>query len=292
MALFVIGDPHLSLGGAKPMDIFRGWEDHVRRLETNWRRLVRADDTVVLPGDISWAMKLEDTLADFRFLHHLPGTKIIAKGNHDYWWSTRTKIERFWAENGLTSLQLLHNNAILTQGAAICGTRGWFFDCEEAEDQKVLLREAQRLRTSIQLGKASGAKRLIVFLHYPPITQDRVCNEMYNVLVEEGITACYYGHLHSGATSWAFRGERNGIQFQLISADALNFCPKRIPSEVGFPRAQAQCLEFFSKESEQTNEGLAVAPKEAPLPIVETEAKPNKHFRIATWVHEHILFRK
>jgi len=227
MPIFAIADTHLSFGSAKPMDIFPGWGNHAQRLEQNWRHLVTDNDTVVLPGDISWAMSLEQALPDFQFLHNLPGTKIILKGNHDYWFTTRKKIEDLWAANGLTSLKLLHNNAILAEGTAICGSRGWFFDSDEPADQKVLAREAGRLRTSIQAGKKLSDS-LCVFLHYPPITQDRICDEINNVLIEENVPCCYYGHLHGGAIQWAFLGRRDGICYNLISADALNFMPKLI----------------------------------------------------------------
>jgi len=229
MSIFVLGDPHLSFGVAKPMDVFTGWGNHVQRLEENWRRLVRDGDTVVLPGDISWAMTLEQALPDFQFLHGLPGTKIILKGNHDYWWTTRKKLEALWQAHDLTSLRLLHNNAILAEGVALCGSRGWFFDCEEAEDRKVLLREAGRLRASIREGKKLS-DRLCVFLHYPPIANGRRCDEIYDVLVEEGVQYCWYGHLHGASIPWAFQGEADGVAFDLISADALKFCPKKITS--------------------------------------------------------------
>jgi len=227
MSIFALADPHLSFGVSKPMDVFTGWGNHVQRLERHWRRLVRAGDTVVLPGDISWGMSLEEALPDFQFLHGLPGRKVILKGNHDYWWNTRKKIENFWAAHGLGSLELLHNNAILAEGVALCGSRGWFFDCEAAEDQKVLLREAGRLRTSIREGKKRSGV-LCVFLHYPPAAGGRVCEEIMRVLMEEGAPCCYYGHLHGASIPWAFRGMAEGIFFDLVSADSLQFQPKRI----------------------------------------------------------------
>ena len=228
--IFAIADTHLSFGSSKPMDIFPGWDNHARRLEQNWRRVVGEDDTVVLPGDISWAKTLEAALPDFQFLHSLPGTKIILKGNHDYWFTTRRKIEDFWAAHGLTSLQLLHNNAILVEGIAICGSRGWFFDSDEPADAKVLAREAGRLRTSIQAGKQLS-EQLCVFLHYPPVTQDRVCEEINSVLIEEQVSRCYYGHMHGNSIKWAFRGTRDGVKYDLISADALGFTPKLVCTE-------------------------------------------------------------
>ncbi|MDR2647243.1 MAG: glycosyltransferase [Oscillospiraceae bacterium] len=230
VAIYALADPHFSFGCAKPMDVFRGWTDYVRRIEENWRKIVRDCDTVILAGDISWAMTLEQAEPDFAFLHALPGTKILLKGNHDYWWSTRKKIEDFWNTHAFNSLKLLYNGAILVEDIAVAGTRGWFFDCEAQEDIKILRREVGRLRTSIQ-----AAKRLsdcvIVFLHYPPITRDRVCEELYQALYQEEISVCYYGHLHGGSCRWAFEGERDGIHFGLISADHLSFCPKLINTD-------------------------------------------------------------
>lgn len=230
MSLFAIADTHLSLGADKPMDIFGGWQDYVQRLETNWRKLVTDNDTVVIAGDISWAMKLEDALEDFRFLDSLPGQKLIFKGNHDYWWSTMKKMETWLSDNGLDSIKILHNSSVKVGSYAVCGSRGWFFDAENDPDNKILLREAGRVRRSIESAKEMGAEP-IVFLHYPPLTTAMVCNEIVDVLREENIKRCYYGHLHGGSLRNAFVGERNGIKFDVISADFLKFCPKLIELE-------------------------------------------------------------
>lgn len=230
MSLFAIADTHLSLGAGKPMDIFGGWQDYVQRLETNWRKLVTDNDTVVIAGDISWAMKLEDALEDFRFLDSLPGQKLIFKGNHDYWWSTMKKMETWLSDNGLDSIKILHNSSVKVGSYAVCGSRGWFFDAENDPDNKILLREAGRVRRSIESAKEMGAEP-IVFLHYPPLTTAMVCNEIVDVLREENIKRCYYGHLHGGSLRNAFVGERHGIKFDVISADFLKFCPKLIELE-------------------------------------------------------------
>ena len=166
MAIFAIGDLHLSLGGSKPMDIFPGWEGYLPKLEANWRRLIAPDDTVMLVGDTSWAMNLKDTKADFAFIESLPGQKWILKGNHDYWWTTRAKMDRFLQENGFTSLHILHNNACVVDGVALCGSRGWPFDDASAQDAKVMAREAGRLRMSLAAG---GDCEKWAFLHYPPV---------------------------------------------------------------------------------------------------------------------------
>lgn len=225
MALFAIADTHLSLTTNKSMSVFSGWDDYVSRLEEHWRRLIGPEDTVVIAGDISWGMSLEQAREDFAFLHSLPGKKLIFKGNHDYWWTTRRKMDQFFAENGLDSLRIVHNDAaVVDDRFAVCGSRGWFFDAEEDADKLVLLREAGRLRTSIRAAKETG-KEPVVFLHYPPLYADQVCPEIMDVLVEEGITCCYYGHVHSNGIRLAVQGNVNGIEFRLISADALRFCP-------------------------------------------------------------------
>lgn len=227
MSLFAIADTHLSFGTDKPMNIFRGWQDYETRLEKNWRNIVTDNDTVVIAGDISWAMSLEQSKNDFAFLDSLPGEKLILKGNHDYWWNTRRKIESFWEENGFNTLRLVHNSAYKVGDFAVCGTRGWFYDAETDVDKKVLLREAGRLRTSISEAKKLGCEP-IVFLHYPPISQTAECRELLSVLEEEKIRRCYYGHLHGAGKYRAFTGEHNGIDFSLISGDFLEFCPKII----------------------------------------------------------------
>lgn len=232
MALFVIGDTHLSISTGKTMNIFNGWTDYEKRLENNWRRLIRSGDTVVIPGDISWCMSMEDGLADFEFLDSLPGTKILMKGNHDYWWSTKHKADEFFKAHGLSTLFILHNNAYTCGKIAICGTRGWFYDAESDDDKKIILREAGRLRTSIDAAKQTGLEP-VVFLHYPPVTIDKKCEELYGVLLEEGIKRCYYGHLHSFSHAAAVNGvNEDGIRFQLISSDYINFCPALVPESL------------------------------------------------------------
>ena len=229
MAVFAIADTHLSLSTGKKMDIFSGWSDYESRLESNWRRLVKDGDTVVIPGDISWCMTLEEGLEDFAFLDSLPGKKIIMKGNHDYWWSTRKKADEFFEKHSLSTLSILHNNAYACENIAVCGTRGWFFDAESDESKKIILREAGRLRASIAAAKETGLEP-VVFLHYPPVTLERRCDEIYSVLVEENIKRCYYGHLHSFSHATAVNGtNEDGIEFRLISADYLGFCPVLIP---------------------------------------------------------------
>lgn len=229
MSLFAIADTHLSLGTDKPMDIFKGWSGYVDKLKENWERAVTDSDTVVIAGDISWGMSLEGALEDFRFIDSLPGQKIILKGNHDYWWTTMKKMDTFLSQHDIKTIRFLHNNTLTVGNIAVCGSRGWFFDAEESADNKVLLREAGRLRTSINLAKETGLEP-VVFLHYPPITQNMVCEEIYNVLLETGIKRCYYGHLHGPSMTRSINSVRDGIEFALISCDFLAFAPKLVPN--------------------------------------------------------------
>lgn len=230
MAIYAIADLHLSKGTGKDksMDIFSGWENYEERLEKNWNELVKPDDTVIIAGDLSWGLKLEETKKDFEFLESLPGRKILLKGNHDYWWATRKKIDDFLNENKFNSVSVIFNSAEEVENYSICGTRGWFYDKTCESDEKILKREVQRLETSITLAKETG-KEPLVFLHYPPIYSQFKCEEILEILKKYEIKRCYYGHLHGkNAISKAFIGIYEGIEFDLISADYLGFAPKLI----------------------------------------------------------------
>ena len=228
MSVFVIADLHLSLGTDKPMDIFRGWDGYEKRLEENWRKLITDNDTVVIPGDISWAMKLSDTFEDFRFINGLPGKKLFLKGNHDYWWDTRRKMEMYLKENGFDTIEIVFNSAYAADGYAVCGTRGWFYDAETDSDKKVLNREVGRLRTSLDEALKTGLEP-VVFLHYPPVFGNQRCDDILSVLKEYGIKKCYYGHLHgTNAARKAVTGDFEGIKFRLISSDYLKFMPELV----------------------------------------------------------------
>ena len=225
MATFTIGDLHLSLGTSKPMDIFSGWENYVERLRENWLAAVGPQDTVVLAGDTSWAMKLEDCSADFAFLQNLPGRKLLLKGNHDYWWTTMAKMNAYLAANGFDSLSFLHNNCVFAEGLALCGTRSWLFDAGQPHDEKVMSRECGRLRASLE---AAGDTEKAVFLHYPPVYPQADAGEVVALLREYGVKRCFYGHLHGPSIPRAVQGELDGIEYKLISADALRFFPYKI----------------------------------------------------------------
>ncbi len=224
MSLYAIADLHLSLSVNKPMDIFGGWDNHVERLTENWNRTVSPDDTVVIPGDISWGMDLDEAKADFGYVNSLNGTKIISKGNHDYWWSTLSKLNKFLDANGFYSIKFLHNNHYVYGKYGICGTRGWINEPGESADAKVLAREAQRLETSILSALKEGLEP-IVFLHYPPVYGNESNYDILDVLFKYNIKECYYGHLHGRSHKNAVCGERDGINFHLISSDFVQFCP-------------------------------------------------------------------
>jgi predicted phosphohydrolase len=225
MSLFAIADLHLSLGCDKPMDVFEGWQDYTAKLEKNWRSIVKDEDTVVIAGDISWAMKLEDTARDFEFIHSLPGKKLILKGNHDYWWSTKKKIDEYLHSHGFYSIQIIHNNAVVVGDAAVCGTRGWLYNSESEEDIKIVNREVGRLNASIDDALRQGGEP-IVFLHYPPVYDESECTEILDVLKKRGIKQCYFGHIHgSQAAKRAITGEYDGIKMRLISCDYADFTP-------------------------------------------------------------------
>lgn len=222
MSLYAIADTHLSFGTDKPMDSFEGWQDYTSRLEKNWNKLVEENDDVVIAGDISWAMDFSQLKADFDFLESLNGNKIILKGNHDYWWNTMAKLNKFLADNNYKTIRFLFNNSFELGNASICGTRGWMMGCENEEDIKILNREVGRLRRSLE---SAGCPEKIVFLHYPPVSDISRCDEIINVLKEFGIKKCYYGHLHGDAAKYAVSGVVDGIDYKLISCDKLKFTP-------------------------------------------------------------------
>ncbi len=231
MSIYVIGDLHLAFGENKPMDIFgKNWENHTEKIKQDWLSKVKEEDTVILAGDFSWAMKLQDTLLDFQYINALPGKKILLKGNHDYWWTTITSMRKFLQENNIQNVDFLYNNSYEIEDKIICGTRGWSLLGEDiSEDKKIIDREINRLKLSIEDGisKYGTDKKIIAFLHYPPITQaDLIRNEntpFMKILHHFNIKKCYYGHLHGTSIKDAVNGEVNGIDLHLISCDAVEF---------------------------------------------------------------------
>ena len=227
MALYAIGDLHLSLGADKPMDVFGGaWVGYVDKLRAGLG-CIGPEDTTVLLGDLSWALGLEAARADFEFINAIPGRKFIVKGNHDYWWTTAAKFERFCTEQGFLNLSLLHNNCHFYGDIALCGTRGWFYeeDRSGAHDEKVFRRELMRLETSL---KAAGEREKLCFLHYPPLYQGYRCQEILELLEQYGVSRCFFGHLHGGSHRLAIQGTVGKVDYQLVSADYLRFTPRKI----------------------------------------------------------------
>lgn len=224
MALYAIGDLHLSLNTEKPMDVFGGaWVGYMDKLKEGLS-VIRPEDTTVLLGDLSWALGLAEAKDDFAWIDKIPGRKIILKGNHDYWWSTATKFNDFCNENGFSNQFILNNNHYEYEGFAICGTRGWFFEEEKSgeHDEKVFKRELLRLEASL---KSAGDLPKIVFLHYPPRYKGYECSEIIELLQKYQVRQCFYGHLHGASHGLALEGLWDGIEYRLVSADKLNFHP-------------------------------------------------------------------
>lgn len=227
MALYAIGDLHLCLGAPKPMDVFGGaWVGYMDKLKAGLD-VIGPEDTTVLLGDLSWALGLTEAREDFAWMNAIPGRKLIVKGNHDYWWSTAAKFQKFCQENGFSDLHLLNNNAYEYDGMALCGTRGWFFEEEKSgqHDEKVFRRELMRLEASL---KAAGDLPKMVFLHYPPRYKGYECPEILALLEKYRVRRCFYGHLHGGSHKLAMEGQWDGVDFRLVSADYLNFQPLRV----------------------------------------------------------------
>ena len=227
MALYAIGDLHLSLGADKPMDVFGGpWENYVEKIKLGFSSL-HDDDVCVLCGDLAWGMTMEQALPDFQFIEALPGKKILLKGNHDFWWSTAKKAYSFFAAYDMHTMDILNNNCYFYGDYAICGTRGWFYEEDAAGTHtgKMLAREALRLEASL---KAAEGKPIYCFLHYPPIYQGYKCPEMLELLDKYEVERCYYGHLHGYTHRRAFEGMREKTEYALIAADYVAFQPVKI----------------------------------------------------------------
>lgn len=203
------------------MDIF-GWNNHTERIRSAWTRLIKAEDTVVLPGDLSWALDIKDALPDFLFLDSLPGRKILLKGNHDLWWVTMKKNKTFFEENGIKTIEFVYNDCAVSEGYAICGTRGWLLEGGEA-DKKIIAREAGRLRRSLEAAKATGLP-MLVFFHYPPAYAEERCEELIEILLEFDIKTVFHGHVHGKGFNRAIP-EVDGIKLKLISCDCIDFTP-------------------------------------------------------------------
>ena len=224
MRLFALSDLHLSLSDkGKSMEVFHGWENYTEKIEKNWKAIVSPEDTVVLAGDISWAVGIERAALDFDFINRLPGNKILIKGNHDFWWTTMARMNAFLSEKGFDSLHIIHNNCCIAGEYAICGTRGWLYDGSGEQDMKVIAREAGRLAASLAAAADTDLKPA-VFLHYPPVYGGYVCEQIIEVLMSYNISRVWYGHIH-GSGRYQTVSEYNGIKFRLISCDCVGFTP-------------------------------------------------------------------
>ena len=239
MALYVIADLHLSNppNEDKSMEVFGGrWAGYMQRLEQRWRGLVTDTDTVVVAGDISWALTLPEAEQDLRFLGSLPGQKVLLRGNHDFWWGTTAKIHRFLEDKSIPTIRLLHNNAWLCEPFILCGTRGWFHDPDldmppGADYDKIVHREAERLKISLAAASALRESHpdceLLAFLHFPPLWGGRVCAPIADLLAEAGVRRCFFGHIHGVSTLPGPLLYRQ-MSGHLVTADHLAFLPKLI----------------------------------------------------------------
>ncbi len=229
MAIYAIGDLHLSYGQAKPMDIFGSeWENHADRIKTNWNRVVGEDDLVIVAGDISWAMHLSEAAPDLKWLADLKGTKVLIKGNHDYWWNSIAKVRARLP----ASIYALQNDHLLWAGQAICGTRGWICPGEDGfdneHDQKIYLREAQRLKLSLESAVSESRFEIIAALHFPPYNRKGQPSAFTEILEQYSVKLCVFGHIHDSGRDSIFQGEKNGVTYRFIAADGINFTPLKL----------------------------------------------------------------
>lgn len=225
MSIYVIADLHLYFSIDKPMNIFgNNWENHAEKIKDNWIKKVKPEDTVLIPGDFSWATYLEDTYEDFKFLNELPGRKILLKGNHDYWWTTLNKMNNYIKKSSFENIDFLYNNSYLIEDRIIVGTRGWIGNLN-TENIKILKRENERLKLSIKSGieKYGRDKEIIVLMHYPPFIKDNMEVDFIKTLKDYNVKKCYYGHLHAESHKDAVEGKIEDIEFKLVSSDYMNF---------------------------------------------------------------------
>jgi predicted phosphohydrolase len=229
MSLYTIGDLHLGFSSDKPMDVFGGeWVNYIDKIKDGWNDIVQEEDTVVIPGDVSWATYLEEAYADFQFIEELNGKKIILKGNHDYWWTTQKKLNQFIREHQFYRIQFLWNNAFTYRDIAICGCRGWKNPLEHdfvKEDLKIYQREVHRLELSLKAIDSKGVRAKYVFMHYPPSDSSYQMTELIEVMQHYDVSRCFFGHVH-GKKGFEYPAEeKHNIEFQIVSADVLRFKP-------------------------------------------------------------------
>ncbi len=225
MHIYAIGDLHLSGDPpTKPMEIFgEHWANHKAKVAANWLATITEDDTVIICGDISWALQLPEADPDLNWIAQLPGHKILLRGNHDYWWTTLKKMQNRWGEQ----YQFLQNNCIMVEDIAICGTRGWVLPSAEkftAEDEKIYQREGIRLELSLKEALKHNPRQIIVALHYPPLFAAEEETVFTQLLEKYQVQDCIYGHIHGGANHIpVFEETRKGVRYKLTSCDTQEF---------------------------------------------------------------------
>ena len=228
MSIFAISDLHLSLSADKPMNIFGSkWDNYEEKMKENWNNVVSDDDLVLIPGDISWAMYLQDTAKDFEYIDNLNGKKLLLRGNHDYWWTTLNKMEKYVEENEFKTINFLKNNAFIWEDVAICGTRGWTIANSGSSDEnkKIYERERQRIILSLEDARSYNPKSIIAAFHYPPFENLEISAGFLDILENYNVDECIFGHLHAASHINAPQGVQNGIKMRLVSCDYLNFTP-------------------------------------------------------------------
>ena len=223
MKIFAIADLHLSNDESKPMDIFGAqWENHFARIREDWLSKVSEEDIVLLPGDLSWEMKLEAAVSDIRRVAALPGRKVLIRGNHDYWWSSIGRVR----ENLPAGMYAIQNDAVIIDGYTFCGTRGWVLPGEDSDedDERIRLRELGRLRLSVDSAlRIAGDGPIICLLHYPPLLEAMRDTDVTALIEQTPIREVVYGHLHGNALKGAFRGVHNGVNYHQVSCDGIGF---------------------------------------------------------------------
>ena len=237
MSIYALADLHLALSNPeKSMDVFGSrWEGYIDRIRDNWTKTVTGADTVLIPGDISWATYIDKASEDFRFISELPGRKLLSRGNHDFWWTTMRKMEEFFESSGFTNLQFVRTNVVEAEGCLISGTRGWMIESKDSLDgsdnRKIYEREKLRIQMCVdKLNEADPdhTQTRILMIHYPPVTANQEFTEFAQLIADGGVDICVYGHLHGKAHKKAFEGDFGGTKFICSSADYVEFCPVRV----------------------------------------------------------------
>ena len=237
MAIYALADLHLALSNPeKSMDVFGSrWEGYIDRVRDNWINTVTDADTVLIPGDISWATYIDKAEEDFRFISELPGNKLLSRGNHDFWWTTMKKMEEYFETRGFTNLQFIRTNVVEADGCLVSGTRGWMIESrdsiEGSDNRKIYERERLRIQMCVdKLNEVDPdhSRKHILMIHYPPITAKQEFTDFAQLIADGGVDICVYGHLHGKAHKKAFEGDFGGTKFICSSADYVEFCPVKI----------------------------------------------------------------